>query len=566
MTEETKPKHSPYAPSASNRWLMCPGSVVLAPVDEEEGEPSIYALEGTVCHDIAATCLKTNTKPDTYLGQVVDEVNITQELVDGMQMYIDEVKNITREIGAKGGKVEFEVSITDECWGTLDFCTWNEDLAVFVDLKMGKGVIVDAEENTQLMLYAIGGLKYLQKELGLSPVNIRLYIIQPRTVNPVRTWDISRSELIRWFQDVVQPAMAKIKAGDTTCNPGTAQCRWCPMSATCEEQKDHVLTEAEGAFADFVPATEQGILSLTDLADLLPRIEHIQNWINKVKEYAMVEALSGKKIPGYKLVEGRSNRKWGADESEVAAFLTGACKIKAYKESLITPTQAEKELGKKKATQLGLDKYITKPPGKPTLVPASDTRPEMGASVEEEFKEFIYNPNTESTIKVMSTDDVIMPGANIQQVFIDDVVSDTEFIPDPTDMVSLSDTLIVDQPGEPKEVKQLSAWERLQQGFDLEEDVEVEVKADPVKELFSDETATGGNVVMNLVGHDNAVSPKAGTKRLDVLNMGKGGVTIKEAAKALGCTENMIKMHLRYLNEQNGWNVTVYDTGEFTVE
>lgn len=544
MTEERETKHSPYAPSASNRWLVCPGSVVLAPVGEEEGEPSIYALEGTVCHDIAATCLKTNTKPDTYLGQVVDTINITQELVDGMEMYIDEVRSITKEIGAKGGKVEFEVGITDDCWGTLDFGTWNDDLAVFVDLKMGKGIIVDAEENTQLMLYAIGGLKYLQKELGLSPSNVRLYIIQPRTVNPVRQWDITRAELIRWFQDTAQPAMAKIKAGDTTCTPGATQCRWCPMSAKgCTAEQDHVLAETEGAFADFVPGTEQGMLSLTDLADLLPRFEHIQNWINKVKEYAMVEALSGKKIPGYKLVEGRSNRKWAADESEVAAFLLGACKIKAYKESLITPTQAETELGKKKATQLGLNKYITKPPGKPTLVPASDTRPEMGASVEEEFKEFVVTDPVESN-------------PSVQEVSGDLI----------TDIFGSLDTLIVDQPGEPKEVKQLSAWEKLQQGFELEEDVEVEVKADPIKELFSDEeVATGGNLVMNLIGHDNAKSPKAGTKRLDVLNMGGGGVTILNAAKALGCTENMIKMHLRYLNEQNGWNVKVYDTGEFVV-
>jgi len=508
---------------------MCPGSIVLAPVGEEEDEPSIYAQEGTVCHDIAAICLKTGVLPEVYLGTVVDEINITQELVDGMQMYVDEVKNITREIGAKGGKVEFEVGITDECWGTLDFCTWNDDLAVFVDLKMGKGVIVDAEENTQLMLYAIGGLKYLQKELNLSPQQVRLYIVQPRTVNPVRRWDVSRSELIHWFQDVVQPAMEKIKSGDTTCVPGTTQCRWCSISATCPEQKDYILAEAEGVFADFVPGAEQGVLSLTDLADLLPRLEHIQNWVNKVKEYAMIEALSGKKIPGYKLVEGRSNRKWGADENEVAAFLTESCKIKAYKESLITPTQAEKELGKKVATQLGLNKYITKPPGKPTLVPASDTRPEIGASVEEEFKEFIEVPEQEVPVDLV------------------------------TDMFSSIDTLIVDQPGEPKEVKELSAWDRLQLSLDAEEEKEVKVTS------FS-EIATGGDVVMQLVGHDNAVSPKAGTKRLDVLNMGKGGVTIKDAAKALGCTENMIKMHLRYLNEQNGWHVTVYDTGEFTVK
>jgi hypothetical protein len=387
-------------------------------------------------------------------------------------------------------------------------------------------------------------------------------------------WETTRAELIKWFQDVVQPAMKKIESGDTTCNPGTTQCRWCLNSSRCSAQKDYVLSEAEGAFSDFVEE-EQSVFSLDELAELLPKIEHIQNWIKAVQGYALRSALAGDKIPGYKLVEGRSNRKWGADEKQVVEFLKNTAKIEPYTEKLITPPAAEKAIGKKKAADIGLDKYITKPPGKPTLVPVSDTRPEIGEIVEEEFKEFVTEP---PVVKPEAKD---IKEEDLTGVFFDD-------------------PLIVDKPNEPKEVKKLSAWERLQRGLDAEleekingnvmDDVDaLNIGVNNAKELedtvgehltepseeksnvlevtsSSKQTATGGNIKIKMIGRENAVSPKTGTKRLDVLNMGGGGVTIKQAAKALGCTENMINMHLRYLNEKDGWNVTIYDTGEFKVD
>lgn len=538
MTDKVeKPKHAFFAPSASHRWMSCPISLHLCK-DIPEGKPSEYAHEGIVCHDIAATCLKDNIVVDKYLGQVVDNITITQELVDGIQMYIDEVKGIAKEIEAKGGKIEHEVDITDECWGTLDSLLWNSDLAVIIDLKMGKGVIVEAKENPQLMLYGIGGLKWLQREYDLSPQTVRLMIIQPRTVNPIRIWEINRKELIVWFQTQVQPAMKDAKNGDSKCNPGVEQCRWCPVSATCETQRNFMMIEAEGAFANFAEATREDILSVHDLAELLPKFEQIQNWMKTVQGHALTYALAGNRIPGYKVVRGRSNRKWGADESEVTKFLVDL-EVEAYVKTLISPTVAEKALGKKVAQDVGLNKYITKPPGAPTLVPDSDKRPEIEDTVEQEFQ---------------------------------------EFVPDKP--------ILVDSKDDPEEIQQMSALDRMRMADEGEEDVDSDLAdmfgdqgsevvvmdefamhdSEKLEKVMQEhETATGGNVVIKVEPKEVQKTPKLGTQRLEILNFGKGGVTISDAAKALGISENMVKMHLRYLNERNGYGYTIFDNGEFVI-
>jgi len=525
-----KAKHAFFAPSASHRWIACPTSLNLSK-NIPEGLPSVYAHEGIVCHDIAATCLKDSIDVNTYLGTVVEDVTITQELVDGIQVYIDEVKGMAKEIGAKGGKIEHEISITEECWGTLDALLWSPEIAVIMDLKMGKGVIVEAVENPQLMLYGVGGLKYLQKEYNLSPSKVRLVIVQPRTVNPIRIWEIDRKELIVWFQTNVQKAMSEAKNGDAECNPGVEQCRWCPASAICEAQRNFMMTEAEAAFEQFSKEDMATIYPIKEIALLLPKFKQIQNWIKTVQTYALDQALAGNKIPGYKVVRGRSNRKWGADEKEVAAFLEVSCKIKAYEEILISPTVAEKAIGKKNAEQLGLEKYITKPPGSPTLVPDSDKRPEIEDTVEQEFQEFV----PDSPILVDSVDDH-------------------------------------------EEVKHMSALDRMRLAVledEGDEDVDIPVKTndDDFNDIFISENskvvvkeiATGGNVIINAQPKEIQNTPKAGTQRLEVLNFGKGGVTISDAAKALDTSENMIKMQLRYLNERNGYGYIVYDTGEFKV-
>ena len=141
-------KHANFSPSASERWLNCPASIKMSE-KIPEGEPSSYAIEGTVCHDVAAICLKDNVPAGKFIGKVIEDVRITQELADAIQVYVDEIRGLTKEYNAIGGKIEFEVTIDDDCWGTLDAAIWTSKILIVGDLKMGKGVIVQRNDNTR---------------------------------------------------------------------------------------------------------------------------------------------------------------------------------------------------------------------------------------------------------------------------------------------------------------------------------------------------------------------------------------------------------------------------------
>lgn len=542
--------HAVFAPSASPRWLACPGSISMSEGIEES--TSEYAHEGSVCHDVAADCMKTNKKADTYTGQTVDGVLMTQELIEGIQMYIDEIHGLAKELGVRGGKIELDVQITEDCWGRLDAALWTPEIAVLCDLKMGKGVLVSADNNTQLMIYAIGFLKWLQVEpYGLKPGIIRLVIIQPRTVDPIRVWEISREELFEWYKKTLKPAIDNIKSGDATCIPGEEQCRWCPAGAQCTARAKATMMDATSAFKPFlgqesmivsmpeIAAINTPILTIAVASELKKSFKRIQDWMKSVDSFLMEKALAGENIPGFKLVEGRSVRKWKADEKEVVAFLTG-CKVDPYTKNLITPPAAEKLLGKKEATALGLEKYIIKPPGNPTLVDADDKRPAMTLEVEKEFEEFVEEvPTTVDLGLVNMFDKVEAP------------------------------ILIVSEDDEP-EVKGLSLLDRLAMADIPDEEVEEMITTDEVvstlKEIV-DETATSGDleVVARVAPGPNPTLPKTAAKRMNVLNMGRGGVTLTEAAKSLGCGVNTIKMHLRYLAERDGYGFEIYSDGTFKV-
>jgi len=215
---QQKDAHAKFAPSASHRWIACPASVELS--KDEDDTTSSYAHEGSICHEIAAKCLKENLSADSFTGKVIDEVQMTKELLDGVQLYVDEVKGLTKEYSMTGGRIEFEVQITKDCWGTVDTLLWNSDILIAGDLKMGKGVIVEVENNSQLMIYAVGGLMWLQREQGIAPKKVILYIFQPRTVNPIRKWEIDRADLIMWYHNILKPAIEQIKSGTTECVPG----------------------------------------------------------------------------------------------------------------------------------------------------------------------------------------------------------------------------------------------------------------------------------------------------------------------------------------------------------
>ena len=146
-------EHAYFSPSASPRWIPCPASLFLT--ESTQQETSEYAHEGIVCHDIAAQCLTKNIAVSDFAGKIIEGVSMTPELIDAMQMYIDEIRGLAKEYSASGGKIEHKVTLTEHCWGTTDALLWNKDTAIICDLKMGKGVIVSAENNSQMKLYSV---------------------------------------------------------------------------------------------------------------------------------------------------------------------------------------------------------------------------------------------------------------------------------------------------------------------------------------------------------------------------------------------------------------------------
>lgn len=544
---EQKDAHAKYSPSASHRWIRCPASIELS--KDTPNTTSVYAHEGTVCHEIAAKCLKENLSADSFTGQVVDRVQMTKELIDGIQLYVDEVKGLTKEYDMTGGRIEFEVKITEDCWGTIDALLWNSEILIAGDLKMGKGVIVEVENNSQLMIYAIGGLMWLQQEQGITPKKVIMYIIQPRTVNPIRKWEIGRAELIMWYRDTLKPAIEQSESGTAKCVPGEDQCRWCPVP-NCTEQAKQLIKKTERAFAPFteevkpeIETATGSVLDLAGISELLPSFKHIKNWMKSLEAYALGKALEGVHVPGHKVVEGRSNRKWKADETVIAEWL-GGIGYEAYDDPpLLSPSKVEKAMGKKDAEAHGLTNYITKPPGRPTLVIETDKRPAMDSEVNNAFEEF-----------------ATVPDAKVVRELADDLIGSMK----KEEVILVSDE---------EEAREFSALDRLKSASLEDEPVvdDIEDMFDPEPELSKDtpkeEIATSGDleVIASAKPSGKAKEPTKAPKRLNVLNMGKGGTKLIDVAKALQCGINTVKMHLRYLNERDGYGYKIYSDGTFKI-
>ena len=321
---------------------------------------------------------------------------MTPELINAITLYTDEVVGLTKEHGVIGGRIEQKVSITEHCWGTVDAMLWNKDTLYIIDLKMGKGVEVEVEDNPQLKIYSIGGLKYLHENFKMRMNKIVNIIIQPRVGTPVKTIEYSIDDLATWGKEVLLPIVSKYRPNvkpDTPPVPSDKACRWCEVKATCTARAKRHLNHAVEAFAPFtdvkppVIAEDTSALNVSKLAELKKYFKGIQAWMKDIDDYLYDEAMKGTYIEGYKLVEGRANRRWGVDEALVVPFLS-SLNVEPYEKKLISPTQAEKTMGKKMARDKGLETYVIKPKGKPSLVDASDKRPTLILNAEEEFKEF----------------------------------------------------------------------------------------------------------------------------------------------------------------------------------
>ena len=367
--------HAVLSASASHRWLVCTPSARLERQFPDKGSP--YAAEGTTAHALAERTLKG------YLAGGAAEVSCEdKEMQEAVQRYVD---TCVEKIGAARHaspdakvlvehRLDFSAFVPDG-FGTGDMVIVSDGGLEICDLKYGKGVRVEADHNSQMMLYALGALAEYGWLYDIG--HVRMTIIQPRIDN-ISSWALSEAELLNWGAKVRRIAKEAYE-GKGEYKPGD-HCRFCKARAVCRAYADAMKAHID---KDLKPGPE---LEDFEIADILEHAKEIKNWLDGVEAYAMGKALSGSKWPGMKLVAGRSARKI-TDEAAAAASLMAAGYSDIYRpRSLRTLTDLEKLCGKKKLAEV-LGANIQRTKGKPALVPESDKRPELEIStVMDDFK------------------------------------------------------------------------------------------------------------------------------------------------------------------------------------
>lgn len=357
--------HARFSPSAANRRIHCPPSLLLEE-QFEEGE-STYAAEGTAGHELAEHLirkyLKLRTKRPTseyYTDELLAAVN------EYVSFVIGEIETARRDCSQPVIVVEQRVDASeyvDSCFGTADMVIITDKVAHVIDLKLGKGVEVHAEENPQLMIYGLGVLHMAESLYDIETV--RMTIFQPRLYN-ISSWEVEPEYLKRWGEEVLRPAGAQAMIGAGEFAAGS-WCRFCRARNQCRARAEHFLDMAKMDFK------KPALLTDTEIADILGKADELSKWASDIYAFAQEQAINeGKHWPGYKVVEGRSNRKFTSDEDVIEAAQAAGYKD-IFRKTLIGITEMERLMGKEQFNNI-LGRLVYKPKGKLTLVPASDKR------------------------------------------------------------------------------------------------------------------------------------------------------------------------------------------------
>lgn len=367
-------KHALLSASSAHKWIACPPSALLSKKFEDAS--SSFAQEGTDAHTLAQYKLEKllglNTKNPTeslsfydeemnshaeyYAAFVLEQLEKAKETCDDPQILIEQ-------------KLDFSKYVP-EGYGHVDCLIIADGTLTVIDYKYGLGIKVSAERNPQMFCYALGGLALFDGIYDID--NIHLIIYQPRREN-ISEYSISKGELIKWAEEVLAPTAQLAIKGEGEYKAGE-HCQFCKAKATCRERAEYNLELAKYDFEE--PAT----LDNDEIAAILTKADELVSWANDVKEYALKEALNGTKFEGFKLVAGRSNRKY-TDEAAVADVVIAAGKD-PYEKKLLGITAMTALLGKKTFEDI-LGGLTFKPPGKPVLVTTDDKRPEYNSAFED---------------------------------------------------------------------------------------------------------------------------------------------------------------------------------------
>ncbi|OMD93007.1 hypothetical protein BSK49_01080 [Paenibacillus odorifer] len=375
--------HAKLSASGSKRWLSCTPSAELESHFEET--TSDFAEEGTAAHELSEIWLKfrlsqiKSGEHKKLWEKAKKGKYYSPEMEDYVQGYVTIVLERVSEARkrSKDAAVLLEQRLDFSAWvpdgfGTGDVLIIADDTMEVIDLKYGKGVPVSAEDNSQMRLYGLGALDGYGYLYDIQTV--RMTIVQPR-LDSVSTEDMPATDLVAWGDDYVKPRADMSAAGEGEFAAGD-HCRFCRARSTCRKRAEENMELAKYEFR------EGSLLSTDEVGDVLGRIDQLQKWAEDIKKHALDQAEKhGVRYPGWKLVEGRSNRIYSDREAVQAALLEGGF----VEDKILTPrellgiTAMEKAVGKKKFEEL-LSDLIIKPVGKPTLATEKDPRPELSSA------------------------------------------------------------------------------------------------------------------------------------------------------------------------------------------
>ena len=370
------PKHAFLSASSSHRWLACPPSALLCA--KEADQSSAYAKQGSDAHELCEYLLLKalgHDPPDPTENLDYYDAEMLS-CAEGYRDFVMEQVEEARKLSADT-LICVEQRLDYSRWvengfGTGDCVIVADDLLHVIDYKYGLGVLVsasgeDGTGNSQLKCYALGALDTFGDLYDIRRIKLSIY--QPRREN-VDTFEMKVEDLLHWADDVLSPIAKLAFTGDGEFCAGD-HCVFCKVKATCRARADYNMELAKYEFE------KPAMLNDEEIASILPMIDSLVSWATDIKEFALQQALSGTVYEGYKVVEGRSNRKY-SDETAVARIVQEAG-YDPFEKKLLGVTAMQRQLGKKKFQEL-LGGFLYKPPGKPVLVPTSDSRPEMNTA------------------------------------------------------------------------------------------------------------------------------------------------------------------------------------------
>lgn len=368
--------HALLSASSSHRWLHCTGAPRLEATFPDT--TSEYAKEGTLAHELCELKLKKYTTAmakGTYTrayNKIKKNELWAPEMDETSDVYLEYIKSImlsykVAPVVVIEKRVDFSQYVP-EGFGTADCIILAGDTLHIIDYKHGKGVVVDADHNPQMMLYALGAMHDYSLLYKFS--TIKMAIIQPR-VNNISEFEMSSDELRKWGEEVVAPKAKEAYEMEGHTFEAGAWCGFCRAKAQCRTRCEHF--DAMHVFTNQDPR----LISLEELGTYLEHGKDIESWYKDIKEYALSESLAGAEVPGWKAVEGRGSRVFLDGDTAIQTLINGGVDESIlYERKVLTLAQIEKAIGKKEFNELVGDQVV-KNPGKPTLVVDTDKRPRI---------------------------------------------------------------------------------------------------------------------------------------------------------------------------------------------